>query len=129
LLKEPVCPAFQEIGWKPTLVMRAFQCSFWAYRELILFRINRSGFADFVRPRQFRTYIDYVIEPSYKLHQDLGLLKHTMSGQTLDEQMSFRNFLSGRLLWDESMAYFAYKWTQKNPGGLLIGLVGADHGE
>lgn len=86
------------------------------------------GFATFVRPRKFRTYIDYVIEPSYKLHQDLGLLKHTMSGQTLDQQMSFRNFLSGRLLWDESMAYHAYKWTQKNPGGLMVGLVGADHG-
>jgi hypothetical protein len=45
----------------------------------------------------------------------------------LDEEMPFRNFLSGRLLWDESMASIAYSWTEKNPGSLLIGLVGADH--
>lgn len=92
------------------------------------FSVSSAGFAAFARPREFRTYVDYVIEPSYKLHQDLGLLTRTMSGQTLETPMSFRNFLSGRMLWDESMAYQAYRWTQQNPGGLLLGLVGADHG-
>jgi hypothetical protein len=41
--------------------------------------------------------------------------------------MSFRNFLSGRILWDEGMASAAYAWTKHNPGGLVVGLVGADH--
>ena len=41
--------------------------------------------------------------------------------------MSFRNFLSGRILWDEAMASRAAAWTRANPGGLLVGLVGADH--
>lgn len=72
--------------------------------------------------------MDYVIAPSYQLHQDMGLLKQTMSGVQLDETMSFRKFLSGRMLWDESMAWHAYKWTEQNPGGLLVGLVGVDHG-
>jgi hypothetical protein len=41
--------------------------------------------------------------------------------------MTFRRFLSGRILWDEGMASGAFSWCSKNPGGLLIGLVGADH--
>lgn len=57
----------------------------------------------------------------------MGLLKYTISGQKLDQDMTFRNFYSGRILWDESMASKAYAWTKANPGGLMVGLVGADH--
>jgi len=85
------------------------------------------GFAQFAASSQFLTYVDYVIRPSYDLHLALGLLKNTMSGEKLDEQMSFRNFYSGRILWDETMAARAFSWTNENPGGLLLGLVGADH--
>jgi hypothetical protein len=85
------------------------------------------GFAAFAKPREFRTYVDYVIQPSYEVHQSMGLLKYTMAGEKMDEEMSFRNFFSGRILWDESMASHAYCWTQENKGGLLVGLVGADH--
>lgn len=73
------------------------------------------------------TYVDYVIRPSYTLHDQMGLLRYTMSGEKLDEPMSFRNFYSGRILWDEAMASGAYAWTKKNEGGILVGLVGADH--
>ena len=41
--------------------------------------------------------------------------------------MSFKNFYIGRILWDESMAGNAFRWCENNPGGLMIGLVGADH--
>ncbi len=34
---------------------------------------------------------------------------------------------SGRILWDEGMASAAYSWVSENNGGILIGLVGADH--
>jgi hypothetical protein len=61
------------------------------------------------------------------MHQQLGLLRYTMAGEKMDEEMPFRNFLSGRILWDEAMASEAYSWSDKNPGGLIIGLVGADH--
>jgi hypothetical protein len=61
------------------------------------------------------------------MHQQLGLLRYTLSGERMDEEMPFRNFLSGRILWDEAMASEAYSWTDENPGGLIIGLVGADH--
>eukprot|EP00814_Leptocylindrus_danicus_P020787 CAMPEP_0116048910 /NCGR_PEP_ID=MMETSP0321-20121206/29856_1 /TAXON_ID=163516 /ORGANISM="Leptocylindrus danicus var. danicus, Strain B650" /LENGTH=144 /DNA_ID=CAMNT_0003531247 /DNA_START=72 /DNA_END=506 /DNA_ORIENTATION=+ len=37
-----------------------------------------------------------------------------MSGKQLEEPMPFRNFFSGRILWDET-------------DGLMFGLVGADH--
>ena len=87
----------------------------------------RAAFASFARGRQYTTYVDYVIRPSFELHQSLGLLKHTMSGETLDQEMSFRNFFSGRILWDQSMASRAYMWTRANERGLLVGLVGADH--
>jgi Haem-binding uptake, Tiki superfamily, ChaN len=57
----------------------------------------------------------------------MGLLKTTISGLQLEENMTFRNFFSGRILWDESMATISHSWVENNPGGLLIGLVGADH--
>lgn len=85
------------------------------------------GFASFARPREFKDYVEYVISPSYDLHKDMGLLRTTISGQRLDEDMTFRNFFSGRILWDESMACNAHNWVESHPGGLLIGLVGADH--
>jgi len=84
------------------------------------------GFGNFAKSRQFRTYVDYVIEPSYEIHQQLGLLKYSISGEELDTEMPFRNFLSGRILWDEGMASTAYSWVSET-GGLLVGLVGADH--
>lgn len=68
-----------------------------------------------------------MIRPSYDLHKAMGLLQYTISGQKLEQDMSFRNFFSGRILWDESMASMANAWTAANPGGLMIGLVGADH--
>jgi Haem-binding uptake, Tiki superfamily, ChaN len=95
--------------------------------QIIYLRFSK-GFDDFSQQQQFRTYINYVIMPSYELHQEMGLLQYTMSGEKLPEVMPFRNFLSGRLLWDEAMASNAVDWTRKNPGGLIVGLVGADHG-
>lgn len=85
------------------------------------------GFAEFAKPVEYRTYVNYVIKPSYDIHEAMGLLQYTISGQKLEENMSFRNFFSGRILWDEAMASRAYAWTTANPGGLMIGLVGADH--
>ena len=72
--------------------------------------------------------MDYVIQPSYRLHQAMGLLQYTMGGEKLLEEMPFRNFLCGRILWDEAMASNAAEWTRQNPGGLIVGIVGADHG-
>lgn len=85
------------------------------------------GFGDFNKPLSYKTYISYVIEPSYNLHQQIGLLKTTNAGKKLVDDMSFRNFFSGRILWDEAMAGNAYEWNMNNPGGLMVGLVGADH--
>lgn len=85
------------------------------------------GFAQFSATDGFRSYVRYVIEPSYDMHQQLGLLQTTMTGQTLDTPMSFKNFLSARILWDEAMASAANQFVAKNPGCLLVGLVGADH--
>lgn len=89
--------------------------------------IDAPGFASFMKQPQYMDYIDYVIRPSYETHQSMGLLQYSNDGMKLEEEMSFRNFFSGRILWDEAMASQAYKWVSQNPGGLLIGLVGADH--
>ncbi len=56
------------------------------------------GFGSFANARKFKTYVDYVIEPSFEIHQKLGLLKYTIAGEKLDEEMPFRNFLSGEFL-------------------------------
>lgn len=85
------------------------------------------GFADFAKAREFKTYTDYVIKPSFELHQRLGLLQYTMTGEQMESEMTFGRFLSGRLLWDEGMASSAFSWCADNPQGLLVGLVGADH--
>jgi len=95
--------------------------------ELSQYIPDPNGFAEFTKPKQFSVYVDYVIRPSYDMHRAMGLLKYTISGQELDTEMPFRNFFSGRILWDEAMASRAYQWTLENPGGLMIGLVGADH--
>jgi hypothetical protein len=71
--------------------------------------------------------VDYVISPSYEIHQQLGLLEYSMSGEKLAEKATFGRFLSGRILWDEGMASAASTWCSENPGGLMLGLVGADH--
>lgn len=86
-----------------------------------------NGFAEFAKNRYYKTYVDYVISPSYDLHRDMGILRTTITGQMLEEDMSFAKFFSGRILWDESMASNAYKWVVNNPGGLICCLVGADH--
>lgn len=91
------------------------------------FYFQSTGFAEFAKPTEYSTYVNYVIRPSYDLHREMGLLKKTMSGELLDQAMSFRNFFSSRMLWDESMASAASAWTDANPGGLMVGLVGADH--
>lgn len=97
-------------------------------RELIQkYIIDPSGFAEFAKTRYYKTYVDYVISPSYDLHKELGILRTTITGQRLEEDMPFTRFFSGRILWDEGMASNAYKWSTSNPGGLIIGLVGADH--
>lgn len=77
-----------------------------------------AGFAQFASNPYYKSYVDYVISPSYDFHQKLGILKN---------DMSFSLFFSGRILWDEGMASNAYKWTKANEGGLMVGLVGNDH--
>ena len=76
-----------------------------------------AGFAQFASNPYYKTYVDYVIGPSYDMHQQMGIIG----------DMSFTSFFSGRILWDEAMASNAYKWNKENPTGLMIGLVGADH--
>jgi hypothetical protein len=76
---------------------------------------------------EYSTYVDYVIRPSYTMHNAMGLLRKTMSGELLDAPMPFRNFFSGRILWDEGMAHAAHKYLVNHPDTLLVGLVGADH--
>jgi len=85
------------------------------------------GFASFAKPRCFKCYVEYCILSSFDMHEKLGLLQYTMSGEKLEEPMNFMKFFSGRMLWDEAMASRAYRWTKENPGGLMVGLVGADH--
>lgn len=95
--------------------------------RLVRYVPDPNGFAQFARNRYYKTYVDYVISPSYDLHKEMGILRTTITGQMLEEDMSFARFFSGRILWDESMASQAYKWVVNNPGGLICCLVGADH--
>ena len=88
---------------------------------------DRRVFADFTNTTAFREYIAYVVAPSYRSHKEMGILRQTISGQRLKEDMPFKNFYSGRMLWDNSMANTGAVWTRENPAGLLVSIVGADH--
>ena len=88
---------------------------------------DSEGFAAFASTTAFKEYVAYIIKPSYAMHQRMGILRNTVSGQTLAEDMSFRNFYSGRILWDEAMASASAEWCVQHPKGLMLGLVGSDH--
>jgi hypothetical protein len=60
-----------------------------------------AGFAQFASNSYYKTYVDYVISPSYDMHKQMGILRSTITGQQLDEDMPFARFFSGRMLWDE----------------------------
>lgn len=85
------------------------------------------GFGEFSRTTAFKEYANFVIRPSYNMHRDMGILRSTVTGQQLSEDMPFRNFLSGRLLWDEAMGSKAAEWLKRNPSGQMLALVGSDH--
>jgi uncharacterized iron-regulated protein len=97
--------------------------------QINLYIKDRQGFANFAKSEAFKEYVDYIIRPSYELHDSMGLLEYSISGQKLKQKMPFRNFFSARILWDEAMASQAfYGWTKTQPrGSLLLGLVGSDH--
>ena len=63
--------------------------------------IDPAGFAQFASNPYYKSYVDYVISPSYDLHQKMGILKTTITGMQLEEDMPFSRFFSGRILWDE----------------------------
>ena len=62
---------------------------------------DRDGFASFASTTAFKEYVAYIIKPSYAMHQQMGILRTTITGQSLEQDMTFRNFFSGRILWDE----------------------------
>ena len=45
------------------------------------------GFAEFAKQTDFQEYVNYVIAPSYDLHERMGLLTTTIAGQKLEEPM------------------------------------------
>jgi len=106
---------------------------------------DRAGFAKLGSEAEFKAYLKAVLLPSYNLHERLGILKQTVSGQVLDSPMPLKNFVSGRLLWDESMAGAAVRSVRRpqfvataspegggaaappGPEGKVCVIVGADH--
>ncbi|KAL1520730.1 hypothetical protein AB1Y20_022298 [Prymnesium parvum] len=88
---------------------------------------DTDGFGAFATTTAFKEYVAYVVKPSYTMHQRMGILRTTITGQQLDQDMPFRNFFSGRILWDEAMGSAAAAWCKEHPAGLLVGLVGSDH--
>lgn len=84
------------------------------------------GSGSFATTTAFQEYISYVLHPSYAI-QPMRILRRTSTGQQLEIDIPFGNYLSGRLLWDEAMASAAASWCKAHPRGLLLGLVGSDH--
>ncbi|KAH8058479.1 hypothetical protein JL721_9500 [Aureococcus anophagefferens] len=89
------------------------------------------GFAAFAKTVAFKSYVGYAIRPSYALHVELGILPATTTSECVGNDAScttsFKNFLANRVLWDEAMASVMETWLASKPGGLAVGVVGADH--
>ena len=56
---------------------------------------------------------------SFKQHVSMGIFE--------DDEKVFTNFVSNRILWDETMASTSCRYLARNPDKLLVGLVGGDH--
>ena len=56
---------------------------------------------------------------SFKQHVSMGIFQ--------DDEKVFTNFVSNRILWDETMASTSCRYLARNPDKLLVGLVGGDH--
>lgn len=69
------------------------------------------------------------LNPAFRsaLSSQLGLLRKDKMGGSLAYDISFRNFLSSRMLTDESMGSRTAAWLKAHPGGLAMSLVGNDH--
>lgn len=97
---------------------------------------DRQGFAQMGQKPEFKAYLQTVIVPSYRLHERLGILQQTVTGQVLDTPMTLNHFVAGRLLWDETMAGAAVRAVPAPPaaGGSrarsrpqVCVLIGGDH--
>eukprot|EP00419_Tripos_fusus_P075486 CAMPEP_0172888576 /NCGR_PEP_ID=MMETSP1075-20121228/136738_1 /TAXON_ID=2916 /ORGANISM="Ceratium fusus, Strain PA161109" /LENGTH=412 /DNA_ID=CAMNT_0013742475 /DNA_START=319 /DNA_END=1557 /DNA_ORIENTATION=- len=91
---------------------------------------DRVGFSQLGKDPAFKAYLANIVVPSYRLHQRLGILRQTVTGQVLDKDMSLQHFVGGRILWDETMAGSAVKALSELGGpsrARLALLVGNDH--
>merc|ERR1719414_50570 len=91
---------------------------------------DRTGFRMLGKDPAFKAYLGNVVVPAYRLHERLGILRQTLTGQVLEQDMTLKHFVGGRVLWDETMAGSAVKAVRDmgGPGrARLAVLVGNDH--
>lgn len=79
----------------------------------------------------FKSYVGYTIRPSYVAHVALGILPATDPAACVGNDgactTTFKNFLARRILWDEALSKACADWCTRNPAGLCVAIVGADH--
>uniref|UniRef100_A0A6U4GZF2 Haem-binding uptake Tiki superfamily ChaN domain-containing protein n=1 Tax=Phaeomonas parva TaxID=124430 RepID=A0A6U4GZF2_9STRA len=85
------------------------------------------GFARTAADPVFLQYVKGLLLPSYLLHAQMGVLRASITGDRLEEDITFANFFAARILWDETMATRAVRYIQKNPGAQLVVVAGGDH--
>jgi uncharacterized iron-regulated protein len=78
--------------------------------------MDPEGFREDTIAPSFAAYADAVLRPSFDAHVAMGMFSHS--------ENAFSNFVSNRILWDETMASVASRFLLKNPDYLLCGLVG-----
>lgn len=78
---------------------------------------DREGYDKFGGTRAFQEYVEFTLRRPFRLQKKLGL-------QTPD---TYQYFLDRQALRDEAMASISAAWLEKNPHGLLVGLIGGNH--
>ena len=81
--------------------------------------LDPEGFRNDALSPGFVEYCDAVLRPSFDAHLQMGMFQNTPN--------AYSNFVSNRILWDETMASQASRFLLRNPDYLLCGLVGGDH--
>ena len=84
-----------------------------------------AGFERFGHTSAFEQYVAYTLTPPFNMQKRLG--QKMTASTSVQRSMTFENFVARQSFRDESMASATAAWLQRNPGGLLFGLVGTNH--
>lgn len=89
---------------------------------------DRLGFDSFGGSEAFSTYVEWTLRRPWEILERMEKRRGTATTSEGEPGLiPFTYFVDRQMLRDEGMASAAVSWLEKNPNGLLVGLVGTNH--